>query len=52
MGLLALFETPAGYALFNVLDNKKMSKVCNFDNHFARFSFGVTKQVHNAKYHS
>jgi len=29
MGLLALFETPAGYALFNVLDNKKMSKVDN-----------------------
>jgi nucleolar protein 58 len=33
--MLVLFETPAGYALFKVLDEKKLKKV---DNIFDEFS--------------
>ena len=32
--MLVLYETPAGYALFKVLDEKKLSNVENLYKHF------------------
>ena len=33
--MLVLFETPAGYALFKVLDDKKIEKVENLAEEFS-----------------
>lgn len=39
--MLLLFETPAGFALFKVLDEGKMSKVEVITDSFKKFGFGV-----------